>query len=95
MEVNVTLSTNRAWAEDFLRRLRREGFSQNQLAAAMGKSATQVSRWFTENPKRKVIPTLETVTLAETTLKELAQKKKRRVRRAEANASPEGNDMNE
>lgn len=95
MEVNVTLSTNRAWAEDFLRRLRREGFSQNQLAAAMGKSATQVSRWFTENPKRKVVPTLETVTQAEATLKEMMQRKRRRDRRAEANARPEGDDMNE
>lgn len=94
MEVKVTLSTNRAWAEDFLRRLRREGFSQNQLAAAIGKSPTQVSRWFTENPKRKVIPTLETVTLAEAALKEMTQKKKRRDRRAQA-TDTEGSPMNQ
>ena len=84
MEVNVTLSTNKEYAEDLKRRMEKEGISQNELAAALGKSPTQVSRWFTKNPKRRVNPSLEMVRDIETTFKRLVENRKRREQRAEA-----------
>lgn len=95
MEVNVTLSTNKEYADDLKRRLDKEGISQNELAAAMGKSPTQVSRWFTKNPKRRVNPSLEMVRDIEATLQRLIHNRERREKRAAAKSVGEGTDVNE
>jgi transcriptional regulator with XRE-family HTH domain len=41
--------------------MKHHGASQNALAKEMGVSPTYVSRWFTRNVKRRVIPELATV----------------------------------
>ena len=94
MEVNVTLSTTKEYADDLKRRMDKEGISQNELAAAMGKSATQVSRWFTKNPKRRVNPSLDMVRDIEATFKRLLDNRARREKRAEAKHG-EGSSVNE
>jgi Helix-turn-helix. len=94
MEVNVTLSTTKEYADELKRRMDKDGISQNELAAAMGKSPTQVSRWFTKNPKRRVNPSLDMVRDIEATMKRLLHNRERRERRAEAKHG-EGSDMNE
>jgi predicted transcriptional regulator len=49
--------------------------SQNELAREMGKAPAQVSRWFTENPDRRVSPDMDTVDLIEKAMQKLARKR--------------------
>lgn len=59
--VQVTLQLNKSYTEELAKRLKKLGVSQAALAREMGASATQVTRWFTKNEKRRVMPELETV----------------------------------
>ena len=52
--------------------------SQNELAQEMGKSPTQVSRWFTTNDERRVVPELKTAELIEEAMGRLVARRKRR-----------------
>jgi hypothetical protein len=71
--ITVTFDTEAGYIEDLARRMRENGISQNKLAAAMRPpvSPTQASRWFTDNPERRVAPTLETVEWIERALRRL------------------------
>lgn len=74
MEVSITLYTTKAYADDLKKRMKRLGVSQNQLAEMLGKSPTQVSRWFTANEARRVQPTLPTVMEIEEALKKVEKR---------------------
>ena len=95
MEVTVTLNTNREYTTDLKKRLQREKISQNQLAAELHRSPTQVSRWFTPNEKRRVTPELETVREIEEAVKRILKRRVRNTRRAETKTSTEGPDTME
>lgn len=88
MEVNVTLYTNKEYADDLKKRMRKEGISQNQLAAELDppRSPTQVSRWFTPNPKRRVQPEVKTVLEIEAAIKRILARRKRQVTRKNGSA---------
>jgi transcriptional regulator with XRE-family HTH domain len=51
--------------------------SQNELARALDMDPSQVSRWFTTNPERKVSPNLATATKIEDALNRLLKGRKR------------------
>jgi ribosome-binding protein aMBF1 (putative translation factor) len=51
--------------------------SQNELARALDMDPSQVSRWFTTNPKRKVSPNLATAEKIEEALNRLLKGRKR------------------
>jgi ribosome-binding protein aMBF1 (putative translation factor) len=80
MEVNVTFNTNKEYADELKKRMRKLGISQNQLAAEMKpeRSPTQVSRWFTSNPARRVEPELKTVLEIEATIERIAKRQARK-----------------
>jgi transcriptional regulator with XRE-family HTH domain len=90
MEVTVTLHTNKEYADDLKRRMKKAGISQNQLADEMGKSPTQVSRWFTKTEARRVQPELQTVQEIEAAIKRIVARRERAAKRATGSA-----DMNE
>jgi hypothetical protein len=50
-----------SYLEQLTGRMKQHGISQNALAKEMGVSPTQATRWFTNNPKRKVLPELGTI----------------------------------
>lgn len=52
--------------------------SQNELAREMDMDPSQVSRWFTTNPKRRVSPNLATAEKIETAVFRLIEKRRRR-----------------
>ena len=51
--------------------------SQNELARELDMDPSQVSRWFTTNPERKVSPNLATATKIEEALNRLLKGRKR------------------
>ena len=92
MEVTVTLNTNRENTADLKKRLQRDKISQNQLAAELHRSPTQVSRWFTPNESRRVTPELATVREIEEAIKRILKRRARNKQRAESKTSTEGPD---
>lgn len=82
MEVNVTLSTNKDYADDLRKRMAKADppISQNELAGELKppRSPTQVSRWFTKNPARRVVPEMKTVLEIEQAMKRLEARRARR-----------------
>jgi hypothetical protein len=61
--VLVTLQLGPGYIDDLSKRMRKAGISQARLGAAMSPPAapSQVTRWFTKNPARRVAPELATV----------------------------------
>jgi predicted transcriptional regulator len=61
--VLVTLQLGPGYVEDLSKRMKKIGISQAALGGAMvpPASPSQVTRWFTKNPKRRVAPELATV----------------------------------
>lgn len=72
----VYLQLGTEYIADVERRMKKDKISQNMLAREMGKAVTQVNRWFTKNPERKVRPNMETAQEIEEALLRI----KRRVR---------------
>jgi transcriptional regulator with XRE-family HTH domain len=54
------------------RRLGRFGINQRDLARDLGKNPSQISRWVTTNPARRVLPELATIRRIERAMQELA-----------------------
>jgi hypothetical protein len=75
--VRVTLVLGEGYMPDLIKRMKREGISQNALAREMGANPSQVSRWFTTNPDRKVLPELTTVDRIEEAMVRLIARKRR------------------
>ena len=75
--VDIILQGNDAYIRDLKARMEKYKVSQNALAREMEKNPTQVSRWFTDNPDRKVKPELDTIMLIEQALERLRKRKAR------------------
>jgi len=76
--VKVTIVAGEGYIPDLLKRMRQDGISQNALAREMGASPSQVSRWFTSNPDRKVSPELGTIERIEEAMIKLSARNRRR-----------------
>lgn len=73
--VEIILRGSTEYIEDLSRRMDRAKISQNALAKELGKSPTQVSRWFTKNPDRRVKPELDTIQEIEKAFEKLRKRK--------------------
>lgn len=93
MEVEVTLYTNKEYTDELKRRLKKLKIANAELGRAMNppRHKTQVSRWFTENPERRVKPTMDTVLEIENAIKRITAKRERAAKKT----STGGSDMNE
>jgi transcriptional regulator with XRE-family HTH domain len=76
MEVKVQASEQ--YIADLKRRMEKYKISQNALARQLEKNPAQVSRWFTDNPERKVKPTWDTMKLIEEGMAVLERKARAR-----------------
>lgn len=75
--VKVTLVLGEGYIPDLVARMKKAGISQNALARELGAQPSQVSRWFTKNPERKVSPELATVERIEEAMVRLVARKRR------------------
>lgn len=75
--VEIILRGSKQYIVDLKGRMERYKVSQNALAREMGKNPTQVSRWFTDNEARRVVPELDTIQLIEAALERLRKRKAR------------------
>lgn len=75
--VEIILRGSREYITDLKGRLEKYKISQNALAREMGKNPTQVSRWFTDNPERRVVPELDTIQAIEAAVEKLRKRKAR------------------
>jgi hypothetical protein len=77
MEVEVTLYTTKSYTESLKKRMKKLKIGNAELGRAMDppRHKTQVSRWFTANPDRRVEPTLATVMEMEKAIKKLERAK--------------------
>jgi predicted transcriptional regulator len=75
--VQVILRLGQDYIDDLVKRMKRLGVSQNALAREMGASPSQVSRWFTPNPERKVSPEWATMKRIEEAMARLDARKRR------------------
>lgn len=73
--VQVTFNAGK-YIEELSKRMARDGVSQAALAREMGISATQATRWFTTNEKRRRNPSLATVERIELAMRKLTKKAK-------------------
>jgi transcriptional regulator with XRE-family HTH domain len=56
----VTIQLGSGYVEDLAKRMKKHKISQAALARELGLGPSQVTRWFTKNPARKVTPQLST-----------------------------------
>jgi hypothetical protein len=79
MEVEVTLYTNKEYTDALIKRLKKLKIGNAELGRAMDppRHKTQVSRWFTATPERRVKPTLATVLEIEKAIKRIEAKRAR------------------
>jgi transcriptional regulator with XRE-family HTH domain len=75
--VDIILRGSKEYITDLKGRLEKYKISQNALAREMQKNPTQVSRWFTDNPERRVVPELDTITAIEAAVERLRKRKAR------------------
>jgi hypothetical protein len=79
VEVRLQLKDGGAgYIAGLLTRMNKHKISQNALARELGKDPSQVSRWFTPNPDRRVVPGLETVVEIEEAMTKLVARALRR-----------------
>jgi hypothetical protein len=79
MEVEVTLYTNKEYAEALKKRLKKLKIGNAELGRAMEppRDKTQISRWFTTNEQRRVKPSLDTVLEMEKAIKRIVSQRER------------------
>lgn len=75
--VQIKLQLGEGYIPDLVARMEKYRISQNALAREMGKNPSQVSRWFTPNLARRVMPEMETVIKIEEAVERLRHKKAR------------------
>jgi transcriptional regulator with XRE-family HTH domain len=75
--VQVTFNAGK-YIDELAKRMSKAGISQAALGREMGVSATQVTRWFTENPERRRQPSLGTIERIETAMAKLEKQAKRK-----------------
>lgn len=73
--VEIKLHSSREYIADLKRRLDKYGISQNALARELQKNPTQVSRWFTDNPDRRVVPEVDTMVKIEEAVERLRKRR--------------------
>ncbi len=77
--VEVRLQLNDGAAAEFIagleKRMKKHRISQNALAQEMGKGPSQICRWFTKNPDRRVVPELQTVVDIEQAMQKLVARR--------------------
>jgi transcriptional regulator with XRE-family HTH domain len=54
-------------------RMRLHGISQYQMAKRSGVSAKHIARWLTDNPKRRVRPTIKSMLILDETMDKLTE----------------------
>ncbi|MCC2627773.1 MAG: hypothetical protein K0S14_1423 [Thermomicrobiales bacterium] len=88
MEVEVTLYTNKEYTEALKKRLKKLKIGNAELGRAMDppRHKTQVSRWFTETPERRVKPTMETVLEMERAIQRIVAKRERAAKKSTGGA---------
>lgn len=61
--VMVTINLGPGYIEDLVKRMKKHGISQAELARTMKPPVlpSQATRWFTKNPNRRVMPEMATV----------------------------------
>jgi predicted transcriptional regulator len=78
VEVRLQLKDGGAgYIEGLLKRMNKYRISQNAIARELGKDPSQVSRWFTTNPDRRVEPELKTVAMIEEAMLKLVARRTR------------------
>jgi transcriptional regulator with XRE-family HTH domain len=77
--VEITFSAGK-YIEQLAKRMRAANppISQAELARTMGISATQATRWFTENPARRREPSLGTIERIEAAMAKLERQRARK-----------------
>lgn len=75
--VMVTVQLGEGYIDELDRRMERAKISHRQLAHEMGKSSSQISRWFTKNKARRVSPSLEMAKQLEETFAKLKARRDR------------------
>lgn len=77
--VQVTLNLSSGYIEDLTKRMKKYGISQAELARNMNPpvAPSQATRWFTKNPKRRVMPELSTVQRIEEAMLRLQRRQAR------------------
>lgn len=73
--VEIKLQGSKEYIADLKRRMDKLKISQNALAREMGKNPTQVSRWFTDNEERRVVPEVDTMVKIEEALEKLRKRR--------------------
>ena len=73
----VTIKTGTGYIPDLKARMKKYHISQNALAREMGINPSQAWRWFTEDPKRQVVPELTTVERIEDAMAKLVRRRQR------------------
>jgi predicted transcriptional regulator len=74
--ITIAIPAGSDYITDLKERMRKLKISQNQLAAAMNMTPSQVSRWMTENAERRVMPSIASALEIETALLTIQEQRK-------------------
>lgn len=73
----VRLQPGPSFMEEISKLMNKNKISQAALAAEMGITPSQVTRWFTKNPERRISPSMKSAGAIETALAKLIARRNR------------------